>query len=518
MRMSRFTKTDVDVIVVGAGHNGLISAAYLAKAGYRVAVFEKRTTPGGAVSTEELFPGYQIDLGGSAHILIRLTPIVDELSLEQHGLSYIDLDPLFFAPHQNNGSLFIHRDLESTVDHLNQQTNRDGDRYGKFIREWQPFAEAMKDAFLSRPGPLELGKHFVMKRGLFSDRDRALKMILAPYSDVVDHYFSDERLKTMLVWMAAQSGPPPNEPMTAPFLLWQPLYHSGGIARPRGGSGILSRALVSAITSNGGSVITGTPVSEILIENGRASGVRTADGICTARAVISGCHVLETFEHLLAPEHQPKGTNQIRVGNGFGAVLRLALNKPVVYTDSPGNDARVALQLVCRDRRQLSRAYSQFLNGEPATEPPIVAMTFSAIDDSLAPPGGEVLWLWAQYFPYELANGSWDQIGPTVADSIIDQFERYAPGTRDSIVGSLFQHPLWLERELGLRRGNVMHIEMSLDQMFGLRPMPRMGSYRTHIRGLFLTGASTHPGGGIMGASGRNTATIVLKDLSRRRL
>jgi phytoene dehydrogenase-like protein len=162
-------------------------------------------------------------------------------------------------------------------------------------------------------------------------------------------------------------------------------------------------------------------------------------------------------------------------------------------------------------------AYGDYLRGDPATDPPIVAMTFSAVDDTLAPPGGEVLWLWAQYFPYKLSNDrNWDVIGDQVADSIIDKFEEFAPGTKEKIVGSLFQHPLWLERELGLFRGNVMHLEMSLDQMFALRPFLGMAQYKSHLKGLYLTGASTHPGGGIMGASGRNAARVLLRDLSRR--
>ena len=201
--------------------------------------------------------------------------------------------------------------------------------------------------------------------------------------------------------------------------------------------------------------------------------------------------------------------------------MRLALDKPVRYTSFQGRDSRVALQLLCRDSQQIYSAYGDYLRGEPASDPPIIAMSFSAVDESLAPPGGEVLWLWAQYYPYELANGGaarWDEIGSQVAESIIDTFENYAPGTKASIVGQLFQHPLWLERELGLFRGNVMHIEMSLDQMFMLRPFLGMGTYETHLKGLYITGASTHPGGGIMGASGRNAARVVLKALSRKKI
>jgi phytoene dehydrogenase-like protein len=179
----------------------------------------------------------------------------------------------------------------------------------------------------------------------------------------------------------------------------------------------------------------------------------------------------------------------------------------------------MGLQLLCRDTQQIHTAYGEYLSGRPASDPPIVAMTFSAADDTLAPDGGEVLWLWGQYFPYELASGQgWDAIAGEVEDTLIDTFERYAPGTREKIVGRLFQHPEWLESNLGLFRGNVMHLEMSLDQMFAARPALGMAEYRSHVDGLYLTGASTHPGGGIMGASGRNAARVLLKDLDKNRV
>lgn len=208
----------------------------------------------------------------------------------------------------------------------------------------------------------------------------------------------------------------------------------------------------------------------------------------------------------------------MRVGNGFGAMLRLALRETVEYAAAPGRQARIGLQLLCESPQHVLDAYGDYLRGEPSRRPPIVAMTFSAVDDTLAPPGGEVLWLWGQYYPYALSGGrQWEDIAEAEADRLLDTFETYAPGTRDKVVGRLFQHPVWLERELGLFRGNVMHLEMSIDQMFMLRPLLGYGSYKTPIPGLYLTGASTHPGGGIMGASGRNAARVVLKALSRRR-
>jgi phytoene dehydrogenase-like protein len=509
---------DFDVITIGAGHNALTAAAYLAQAGYRVGVFERRAIVGGAVATEEIVPGYRFDLGGSAHILIRLTPIVEELRLHEFGLEYLDLDPLFFAPFPDGDHVFFYRDADRTANHLEAKFPGEGYAYRRFVEDWLPFGRAVRDAFLSVPGPLELGRKMVLGNRSAVDWKSALSTILRPYGEVVTQYFREEKVIAPLLWMAAQSGPPPTEPLTAPFLLWHPLYHEGGIARPRGGSGELTQALARHITAHGGQVFTGAGVDGILIEGRRAVGIRVREETYTARAVLSGTHILETARMLPREANLP-GHETMRVGNGFGAILRLALSEPVRYTAHPGDDARMALQLICRDRSQLMNSYADYLRGQPAEDPPIIGMSFSAIDDSLAPPGGEVLWLWAQYFPYDLAGGAtWDEIGPAVADSLIDAFEVFAPGTRDKVVGQLFQHPLWLERELGLFRGNVMHLEMSLDQMFMLRPSLDLSRYRGHLKGLYLTGASTHPGGGIMGASGRNAATVLMKDLDKRRV
>ncbi|PAP77331.1 phytoene desaturase family protein [Rubrivirga marina] len=509
---------DYDLIVVGAGHNALISAAYAAKAGYRVGVFERRYIVGGAVSTVEQVPGYQFDLGGSAHILIRLTPIVEELGLDEYGLEYLELDPLFFAPYEDGSSLFIYRDVDRTCEHIEAQFPGEGDRYRRFVETWAPFSQTVRDVFLSTPSPLELGKRFAFGSSAQVDWQNALSVIMRPYGEVVDQYFTEEKVKAPLVWMAAQSGPPPTEAMSAPFLLWHPLYHESGIARPRGGSGGLTKALAAMIRAHGGEVRTSSPVDRLLVRNGRAEGVEVAGECITARAVLSGTHILETLDRLLPSEHRPAEADQMRVGNGFGAILRLALDKPVEYAAAPGIESRTALQLICRDRQQIHDAYADYLKGQPAEDPPIVGMSFSAVDPTLAPPGGEVLWLWAQYFPYEMTGGrTWDAIEEEVADRILDTFEPYAPGTKASVVGSLFQHPLWLERELGLFRGNVMHLEMTIDQMFALRPSMNLSDYRGPVDGLFLTGASMHPGGGIMGASGRNAARVVLNFLESKR-
>src|SRR5690606_22788058 len=251
-----------------------ITAAYLAQAGKRVAVFERRAIVGGAVATEEVVPGYQFDLGGSAHILIRLTPIVEELGLERYGLEYIELDPLFFAPYEDGDALFIHRDADRTSQDIERKYPGEGEAYRRFVDEWRPFARLVKEAFLSEPGPFQLGRRFVLNRAFGRDWARAVRTIMRPYGEVVAEYFREEKVKAPLVWMAAPSGPPPTEPLTAPFLLWQPLYRAGGIARPRGGSGVLTQALARHGLAHGGEVHTSAPVDQILVERGRAAGIR----------------------------------------------------------------------------------------------------------------------------------------------------------------------------------------------------------------------------------------------------
>ena len=506
------------MVVVGAGHNALVAAAYLAEAGYRVGVFERQARIGGAVVTEEVVPGYRFDLGGSAHILIRLTPIVEELGLARYGLEYIDLDPLFFSPGGDGPSVFFYRDVERTADHLERLFPSQGEAYRAFVSRWTPFARLMAELFQTEPGPWQIGRRVLRGGGFGTEWTRAVSEIARPYGAVLDAYFTEPRIVTPMVWMAAQSGPPPGSPLSAPFVLWHPLYHESGVARPRGGSGMLTQALAAHVRAHGGEIHLGRAVQRIVVRNGRAVGVTVEGGDVSARAVLSGAHAHETFDRLLPREHRPKGAARMRTGNGFGAVLRLALDRPVRYAAHAGPEARVALQLLCRDREQIDRAYGHYLAGRPAADPPLVAMTFSAVDPTLAPPGHEVLWLWGQYFPYALREGTWTDHRAMVADSILAAFERYAPGVREAEVGRLFQDPEWLEAHLGLVRGNVMHLDMGLDQMFGWRPFPGGARYRAPLRGLYLTGASTHPGGGIMGASGRSAARVLLKDLSRGRL
>ncbi len=517
---------DCDVLIIGAGHNALVCAGYLARAGYKVIMLERRHKVGGAVVTEEIIPGFHFDLGGSAHILIHHTPIVQELDLAAFGLEYIDVDPLFFAPFPDGSHLTIWKDLDRTCESIAAISPRDAEAYRAFIKRWEPLAKGMVESFLAPPTAGNLIKNLVLKTGRGNDRMERLSDILRGYGQVLRQTFHDPRVQGTIGWMAAQSGPPPGEPLSAPFALWQPMYHQSGIRRPKGGSGMLTQALARMIQAHGGEIIAGAPVARILTEKGRAVGAETTGGIrVTARAVVAGTHIHTTLKLLqdaaLTGQARRLG-QQSRIGNGFGMIVRYAMQELPNYTalpnsadGEPGAQHR-AMQFICPDLSYLERAYGDYLGGRPSADPALIAMTFSAVDPSLAPPGQHTLFLWGQYYPYELADQrSWDEIGQQVADQMLEKLAEYAPNVKDAVIGQLVEHPLYLERELGLLRGNVMHLEMSIDQMFMLRPALTMSNYRGPVSGLYLTGASTHPGGGIMGAAGRNAAQVLLHDLAR---
>lgn len=517
---------DCDVLIVGAGHNALVCAGYLAQAGYRVIILEQRHVVGGAVVTEEIVPGFRFDLGGSAHLLINHTPIVRDLGLEAHGLDYLDLDPLFFHPFPDGTHIMMHRSVDATCESIAQAAPKDAETYRDFVREWLPIAEGMVESFNHAPTPLNLGRYLIMPNGLPRDWQSLTGTLMRPYGHLLRTMFRTPKVQALIGWMAAQSGPPPTEPMSAAFALWHPMYHVSGMKRPRGGSGMLTQALARMITAHGGQILTGQPAARILIEKGRAVGVETASGErLTARAVVSGAHILTTMRLLGdgAPRSMQERLSGARVGNGFGMVLRMAVRELPDYLAAPttagANPQHTAMQFICPDLAYIERAYGDFVAGRPSQHPGLVVMTWSASDPTLAPAGQHVCFVWAQYFPYALASGEhWDDIAEREADHLLTTLQAYAPNmTRDNIIGQLVETPLFLERELGLLRGNVMHLEMSIDQMFLFRPAPGLSSYASPIRGLYLTGASMHPGGGIMGASGRNAAAVVLNDLSRRR-
>jgi phytoene dehydrogenase-like protein len=529
------------IAIVGAGHNALVCACYLAKAGHEVTVFERRSRVGGAVNTEEMWGGYRVDTCSVMHILIHKTPIIEELGLGRFGLEYMQMDPWGFAPFPDGSHILFYRDLDRTCQSIARLSERDAEAYRHFVTEWDGFNRQVFEAFSQppRPGALigGIARRTVLGQIRASGRNPKspemsglplLKKVLGSYGKLLEETFTDPRLKAAIAWMAAQSGPPPSEVGAGALAGAHSLYHDVGATRPVGGSGMLSLALKRCLESHGGTVRCGTPVTRILTSGSTVRGLELESGErVEAAVVVSGAHVQTTLLDLLGRDHLPSGlraeVESLRVGNGIGMTVRCAIEALPDYTafPSPGGEAAEyhhAMQLICPSVKYLQRAYDDSQRGQPAEHPALVAMTPSAVDKSIVPHGKHSLFIWAQYHPYDLVGGEgWDQIGEREAERLLLTLAEYAPNVSGNVTQRYIQTPLDLERNLGMLRGNIMHLDMSLDQMFLFRPLPWLSEYRTPVSGLYLTGASTHPGGGVSGASGRNAAHTVLSDLEGKK-
>jgi len=507
------TRSTRDVVVVGGGHNGLVAACYLARAGLDVEVVERDEVLGGAVSTVERWPGVHVDRGSSLHVMIRHTGIVEDLDLTSCGLDYVDVDP-WAASWHDGGALRFAVDVGETCASIAALCgDATADAYATFVDDWSPRVDALLNAFHRPPSVGALGRAFwPLGRAAGRAGAELARDFLQPADSLLDARFADERLKAALAWWAAQAGPPPHEPGTAPMLATALLMHRRAPGRPRGGSGMLTVALARRFGQLGGVVRTGDAVVSLRRqENEWVLSTASGDHL-RARRVLSACHVATLLDVLGDGQRR----SQLRIGTGMGMVLRVLTDRLPAYS-TPVAGAHHGMQLLAPTRQVLRSAYGEFLRGDAPAQPPLLLLTPTATDTGLAPADRHVVTVWTQWQPRHLRDGtSWDDVRKRETDRLVDGVDRHAPGFAASVVDTFLQTPADLERELALPAGNVMHLEMTLDAMFGLRPLPGWSGYRAPLPGLYLCGASTHPGGGVSGASGRSAAQVLLKDLRRR--
>jgi len=524
----------LDTIVIGAGHNGLVTAAYLAKAGRSVLVVEGREVVGGAAATEELFPGYRVDSG--AHRIGGLSPrIVAELALGEHGLEIMPADPTVFAPVEEGQPLLLWRDPARTALAIREISEADSKAWIPFTALIRKAAEFVQAAWAVTPPDVtgnDLGDLWsAAKLGLkirgMGKKDMVEVMRVLPMSiyELLGEWFESDLVKGALA--ASAIGGLCQGPMaagTAYTLLHHHVGAAAGVMRPtqrvRGGIGRLSDALLATCGKHGAEIRAGARVDRILVEAGSARGVVLEGGEeIHAHRVVSSADPRTTFFDLLepsdvGPEFARKISN-IRF-KGVCAKVHLALGELPSFTCRPGSGPHLnGVISISPSLEYVERAYDDAKYGAASKAPYLEISIPSVTDPELAPPGKHLASIVMQYAPYQLRDGTWDDAArDALGDLVVRTLARYAPGIESMIESRHVLTPLDLESRFGLAEGNIYHGEMTLDQLLFMRPVPGASRYRAPIRGLHMCGAGTHPGGGVTGVPGRNAAREILKERS----
>jgi len=530
-----------DVVIIGAGHNGLVCAAYLLKAGYSVLLLEKRSVPGGAATTEEAIPdeapGFQFNLCAIDHEFIHLGPVVEELELEKYGLEYLYCDPVVFCPHPDGKYFLGHRSVEKTCAEIARYSERDAQKYAEYTDFWQRVIGSMVPIFNAPPKSIIdiVGNYDIKKmKDLFSvigSTNKTLDFIrtmLTSAEDILNEWFDSEFLKAPLARLAAELGTPVSQKTNAVGAIMMAMRHHPGMARPKGGTGALVKALLNLVTSLGGKVLTDQHVEKVLIDDGKAVGVRVAGGTeyRATKGVISNIDAkrlfLQCMDHSDVDAADPELRERLerRIVNNNETILKidLALSEPLRFERYNHQDEySIGSILIADSVRHVEMAHSEASVGNiPDSDPSMYVVMPSMLDPSLAPEGKHTVWI--EFFaPYQIhgaegtglrGTGWTDELKNKVADRCVEKLAEYSPNLKHSVIARRVESPAELGERLGSYKGNYYHIDMTLDQMVFFRPLPELANYKTPIDGLFLTGAGTHPGGSISGMPGRNCARV----------
>ena len=520
-----------DAIIIGAGHNGLVAACYLARANRKVLVLERRPVVGGACVTEETFPGFKVSTAAYVNSLFR-PEIVSDLRLRDYGFELIERNPSSFSPFLDGRYLLLGSDAEMNQDQIAKFSKKDADNYPKYERMLERVASVIEPTLaqtppnLLKPGPGDLVKLARLGRSLQKlglGAGEAVEVLTGPARPILDRWFESEELKGTLATDAIIGAfASPSMPGTAYVLFHHVMGETNGKrgvwSYVKGGMGGLTQALAKAGADLGVDIRIGVDVSKILIRNNAVTGVVANNGDeYQAKKVASGADCRVTFTQLLeVGELPPEFLEAVRRIDYSSASMKINLalsalpNFSACPGGSPGPQHRGTVHL-CPDQDFIERAYDDAKYGKPSREPVVECTIPSALDPTVAPPGQHLMSMFVQYAPYALRDGTWEERKDAFADACFDFVERYAPGFKRSVLARQVLSPVDLERTFNLTGGNIFQGAMSLHQLFMFRPIPGYAGYRTPIAGLYLCGSAAHPGGGVMGAAGRNAAREMLK-------
>ncbi len=516
--------------MIGGGHNGLTAAAYLARAGRRVLVLERRHVLGGAAVTEEVFKGFHFSV--CSYVVSLLRPeIIRELDLPRHGLEILPLDGTF-TPMPSGDYLWRVNDHAKTRREIARHSRLDAeayDEYGRAMVEMGRFVKPILSMLPPDPASLDprglkqlLAVLQRFRRLSRQDQYNQVQLMTMSAIDFLDQWFETDVLKaTMSASGIIGTFLGVRSPGTAYVLLHHYMgeidgaFRSWGLAR--GGTGAISAAIAGAARQAGVEVRTQARVEKILVRENKAAGVVLENGDeILANIVASSLDPRLTFLRLLDPTTLPDdfvdGIHHYKF-RGSSAKVNLALDGLPDFTCLPGSGPHLRGAIsISPSVDYMERAYDDAKYGRISRKPYIDIVIPSLTDTSLAPPGKHVMSCFVQYAPYHLSSGTWDELRETLGDLVVDTLAEYAPNIRQIVRHRQVLTPLDLEREWGLSEGNIFQGELTLEQLFFLRPVPGWAQYRTPVSNLYMCGSATHPGGGIMGAPGRNAATKILAD------
>jgi phytoene dehydrogenase-like protein len=531
-----------DALIIGGGHNGLVCAAYLAAAGLKVTVLERRDVVGGAAVTEEFHPGFRNSV--AAYTVSLLNPkVIRDLDLAAHGLKVVERRAANFLPTADGRYLLTGG--SRTVAEVARFSARDAARLNEYGERLEAIADVLRDLVLQTPpnvleGSWRSALPQLVRAAQLGGRLRRLDMnqrreLLALFAmsagDYLDQFFESEPIKAVYGFDGIVGNyASPYSPGSAYVLLHHVFGEvngkRGAWGHAIGGMGAITQAMARAATARGVEIRLGTPVREVLVEGDRAVGVVTAGGeTLRAAAVISNLNPKLLYLDLIAPPALPaqfrEHMSHYRCGSGTFR-MNVALSELPDFTCLPGKsvaDHHTAGIIIAPTLAYMERAYFDARLHGWSRAPIVEVVIPSTLDDSLAPPGRHVASLFCQHVAPTLPNGaSWDDHREGVADLMIDTVNAYAPNFKAAVLGRQIMSPLDLERTFGLIGGDIMHGQLSLDQLFAARPMLGYGDYRGPLNGLYMCGAGTHPGGGVTGAPGHNAAREIIADFRRGRL